>query len=265
MQEERLRSAIGAIHVRFGSHALAQANRLPPSRPWPTGQPAVDRLSGIGGLPRGRVSVLQGAPGSGKLSLALAMLAQATLEHARTVVIDGHGGFDPWIPDRLGADLGALTVVRPPTPTAAGEAAVALARAGAGFELVLEALPEAALSPLESAASRSGCLVVVVAGAQAWAGGANMEPRALAHASSLTLQLERLEWRRRRDLVMGVLTLVRCVKNKLAAPGAEAKLEVRYPLGPRQPADEAPRELRPAVAEISQPEVELCTDESAAG
>src|SRR5215472_11689126 len=122
MQAEKLQRAVGAIHVRFGGHALVQANRLPAAASWPTGQPVVDRLTGIGGLPRGRVSVFQGGLGSGKLSLALALLASATREHARTVVIDRDGRFDPWIPDRLGADLDALTVVRAPTPTAAGEA-----------------------------------------------------------------------------------------------------------------------------------------------
>src|SRR5262245_19189453 len=162
MQADELQRAIGAIHVRFGGQSLVHANRLPPTRSWPTGQPAVDRLSGIGGLPRGRVSLLQGAPGCGKHSLALAMLARATREHAQAVVID-RAGFDPWVPDRLGADLAALTVLRSPTPAAAGEAAVALARAGAGFGLVLEELPEPALAPLESAAARSGCLVLVVA------------------------------------------------------------------------------------------------------
>ncbi|HXM58209.1 MAG TPA: hypothetical protein VOB72_22610, partial [Candidatus Dormibacteraeota bacterium] len=223
MPAEKLQHAVDAIHVRFGGHALMSASRLPAAAPWPTGVPAVDRLSGIGGLPRGRVSVLEGRLGSGKLSLALALLALATHEHARTVVIDRAREFDPWVPDRLGADLDALTVVRPPTPAVAGEAAVALARAGAGFALLLEAPPEPALAPLESAAARSDCLVVVVPG-----GGD--ERRALAHASSLTLELEWLAPLREGRLLAGARSLLRCVKNKLAAPGAEAELEVRYPL-----------------------------------
>jgi RecA/RadA recombinase len=235
MPTEKLQHAIGAIHVRFGGHALVNAGRLPAARPWPTGQPAVDRLSGIGGLPRGRVCVLQGALGSGKLSLALALLARATHEHAHAVVIDHRSRrFDPWIPDRLGADLDALTVVRPPTPAVAGEAAVALARAGAGFGLVLEELPEPALAPLESAAARSGSLVLVVAGG---------EQRALAHASSLTLEMERVGWEPARGRPIGPRSVVRCVKNKLAAPGAEAELVLRYPVGPRLPGAEWPREV----------------------
>jgi recombination protein RecA len=260
MRTEQLQRAIGAIHVRFGGQSLVPAGRLAPTRAWPTGLPAVDRLSGIGGLPRGRLSLLRGAPGSGKLSLALALLARATREHAHAVVIDG-GGFDPWIPDRLGADLAVLTVLRPPAPAAAGEAAVALARAGAGFGLVLGELPEPALAPLESAAARSGCLVLVVA--EPGDGGR----RALAHAASLTLELEWAGWLRERRQHVGMRSVVRCVKNKLAAPGAEAELEVRYPLGPRLPAAEAPREVerRAQAPADEEREGELWPDVSAAG
>src|SRR5262249_6177165 len=176
-----------AIQVRFGDQALVRGTRLPPATPWPTGQPAIDRLSGIGGLPRGRVSVLQGVEGSGKMTLGQTLLAQAAREHAGVVVIDRRDArFDPWIPDLLGADPRVLSLVRPPAPAVAGEAAVALASAGAGFLLVLAELPEADLARLQSGAARSGSLVVAVAG------GAQ---RALAHASSLTLELERVAWK----------------------------------------------------------------------
>ena len=47
-----LQRAIDAIHVRFGDQALVRATRLPDVQPWPTRLSAVDRLSGIGGLPR---------------------------------------------------------------------------------------------------------------------------------------------------------------------------------------------------------------------
>jgi recombination protein RecA len=252
MQAEELRRAIGAVHVRFGSQALLPAARLRTVEPWPTGQPAVDRLSGIGGLPKGRITVLQGELGSGKLSLASALLARASREHARVVVIDHPTlRFDPWIAGRLGADVDVLTVVRPPSPAAAGEAAVALARAGAGFQLVLESLPDPALPPLESAAARSGSLVLAISsGRQA----------PLAHAATLTLEVRRVAWMREWDLLVGVRSLVRSVKNKLAAPGAEAELLLRYPLGPRLPAGEAPVEVERETASVRR-----WSDESAAG
>jgi recombination protein RecA len=270
MPRENLQHAIGAIHVRFGDQALVSGARLQAAAPWPTGLPAVDRLSGIGGLPRGRVSVLRGALGSGKTSLALAMLARATREHAHVVVIDhvrptprnphpataiswGPRGrrFDPWIPDRMDADLAAMTLVRPPTPAVAGEAAVALARAGIGFALVLAELPEPALAPLESAAARSGSVVLAVA---------DGEGRALAHASSLTLEVERVGWEREWGVLVGARSVVRCVKNKLAAPGAEAEVVLRYPLDALLPAREWPTEVASAAPEAGQ-----WSDESAAG
>ena len=48
------------IHLRFGEHALAAVDRLPAVEGWPSGVGAVDRVTGIGGLPRGRVSLLTG-------------------------------------------------------------------------------------------------------------------------------------------------------------------------------------------------------------
>ena len=85
MQGDKLRRAVGAIHVRFGGQALVRASRVPAALPWPSGLQVADRLSGIGGLPRGRISVLRGTPASGRLSLGLAALARATREFARPV------------------------------------------------------------------------------------------------------------------------------------------------------------------------------------
>ena len=51
-------------------------------------------------------------------------------------------------------------------------------------------------------------------------------------------------WPRRQDgLIVGIRSLVRCVKNKLAAPGAEAELDMRYPVGPLLPQIAAPVEV----------------------
>jgi len=228
MQSQRvdLQRAIQAVQVRFGEQALVHAGRLPAPLPWPSGVAAVDRLSGIGGLPRGRVCVLSGGPSSGKLSLGLALLAQATRDFAHAVVVDVMGGFDAWTLAALGAELEPLTVVRPPSLDAGGEAAVALARAGAGFLLVVGNLPEPALAPLESAAARSGCVLAVVAEAP---------DRALAYASSLTFDLVRTSWIWERHELVGLRARVLCAKNKVAAPGGVIELEVGYPLGATRP------------------------------
>src|SRR6184192_2087830 len=228
MQGQKLELAIDSIRVRFGSHALTRAAELPPPQAWLSGTP-IDRLTGIGGLPRGRLSLFTGSGTCGKLTLALALLASATHEFAHAIVIDA-GGFDPQSLLPFSAELGALTVVSAPAPEIAGEAAATLARAGAGFLLLTAEVPEHWLGPLESGASRSGTVVVGVVDAP---------NRALAHASSFSLAFSRSEWIWDRGQLVGLRTSARCVKNRVAPPLGETELEICYRLG-AQSVKEAP-------------------------
>src|SRR5438309_10926847 len=109
MQEVALETAINSIRVRFGSQALTRAAEMPPPQPWSSGTP-VDQLTGIGGLPRGQLSLFTGSGTSGKLTVALSLLAQATREFSHAMVIDG-GVFHPWTLFRLSPEPDALTVV----------------------------------------------------------------------------------------------------------------------------------------------------------
>src|SRR2546430_17069058 len=86
MQAQKLEVAIDSIRVRFGSQALTRAAELPPPQPWLSGT-AVDHLTGIGGLPRGRLALFTGSGTSGKLTLALALLAGGArgLPHALVI------------------------------------------------------------------------------------------------------------------------------------------------------------------------------------
>lgn len=221
-----LQVAIDSIRLRFGSQALTRAGELPPPAPWASGTP-VDHLTGIGGLPRGRLSLFTGNATCGKLTLGLALLARATREFAHAIVIDG-GGFDStWLPP-FSPEPGALTIVRAPAPEIAGEAAATLARAGAGFLLLMCKVPEHWLGPLESGANRSGTVMVGVIDAP---------NRALAHASSFSLGFERRDWVWDRGQLVGLRVGARCLKNRVSPPLGETELEIRYPLSPRSPGD----------------------------
>jgi hypothetical protein len=222
MQE--LEHAISTIRVRFGSQALTRAAELPPPQPWPSHTP-LDRLSGIEGLPRGRLTLLAGSGTCGKLTLALCLLAAATREFAHAVVIDARGGFDPWALLPFDPELSSLAVVRL-DPDPSGEAATALARAGAGFILLMGEVPEQWLGPLEASANRSGTVLVGVVDAPG---------RALAHAASLSLGFARTDWVWERGQLVGLRTIARCLKNRVAPPLGESELEIRYPLGPQLP------------------------------
>ena len=226
MQDGTLQVAIDSIRLRYGSHALTRAGELPAPQPWPTGTP-VDRLTGIGGLPRGRLSLFTGQGTCGKLTVALSLLACATREFAHAIVVDG-GGFDPRTLLSFSPEPGALTIVRAPAPETAGEAAAMLARAGAAFLLLMCEIPEHWLGPLESGANRSGTVMVGVLDAP---------NRALAHASSFSLGFARRDWIWERGQLVGLLVSASCQKNRVAPPLAETELEIRYPLSPRAPAD----------------------------
>ncbi len=229
MQAQTLQFAIDSIRLRYGSQALTRAAELPPPLPWRSGTP-VDRLTGIGGLPRGRLALFTGNGTSGKLSVALSLLAGATREFAHSIVVDG-GGFDTWSLLPFSPEPGALTVVRAPAPEVAGETAASLARAGAGFLLLMCDIPEHWLGPLESGANRSGTVMVGVVDAP---------NRALAHASSFSLGFLRRRWVWDRGQLVGLRTLATCVKNRVAAPLAETELEIRYPLGSSPPVEYVP-------------------------
>ena len=224
MQAAQLEHAISTIRVRFGSQALTRAAELPPPQPWPS-RSALDRLTGIDGMPRGRLTLLTGSGTCGKLTLALGLLAAATREFAHAVVIDTRGDFDPWSLLPFDPDLSSLNVVRL-DPDPAGEAATALARAGAGFILLMGEVPEPWLGPLEAGANRSGSVMVGVVDAPG---------RAFAHASSLSLGFSRTDWVWDRDQLVGLRTIARCLKNRVAPPLGESELEIRYPLGPQLP------------------------------
>jgi recombination protein RecA len=220
MQDTQLDHAISAIRVRFGSQALTRAAELPPPQPWASCTP-LDRLTGIGGLPRGRLTLLTGSGTCGKLTLALAMLAGATHEFAHAVVIDNRSSFDPWALLPFDPDLSSLTMVRLESEHS-GEAAAALAKAGAGFILLMGEVPEPWLGPLETGANRSGTVLV---------GVIDTPGRAFAHASSLSLGFSRTDWVMERGQLVGLRTIARCLKNRVAPPLGESELEIRYPLG----------------------------------
>lgn len=223
MQANQLDSAIDSIRLRFGSQALTRAAELAPPQPWLSQSP-IDGLTGIGGLPRGRLSLFTGSGTSGKLTLALNLLARATHEFAHSVVIDS-GGFDPWNLLPFSPELSALTVVSAQALETAGEAAAALAKAGAGFILLIGTVPEHWLGPLESGANRSGTVIVGVTDAP---------DRALAHASSFSLGFSRSDWVWERGQLVGLRVFVRCLKNRVAPPLGETTLEILYQLGPQE-------------------------------
>jgi hypothetical protein len=64
--------------------------------------------------------------------------------------------------------------------------------------------------------------------------------RALAHASSFSLEFSRAGWVWERGQLVGLRVSARCVKNRVAPPLGETGLVIRYPLGAQTPCDFVP-------------------------
>src|SRR4051812_36134685 len=76
----------------------------------PTGIAQVDALSG--GIPRGALSELTGAASSGRTSLLLSLLAQATARSEFCALVDASGSFDPASAEEAGVQLDRVLWVK---------------------------------------------------------------------------------------------------------------------------------------------------------
>lgn len=93
----------------------------------------IDRLTG--GLPRGCLTEITGAAGSGRMSFLVSLLAGLTRRGESCAVVDGRDAFDPCGAEAAGVTLGRLLLVRCSTIDQALRGADLLLHGG-GFGLV---------------------------------------------------------------------------------------------------------------------------------
>lgn len=227
---DQLRQALTALHSRFGAAAPRYAG--PPIAARPSGIPELDALTGIGGWPVGRLSLVAGPRGCGKRTLAQQAVAFATREGV-TAYVDLQGCLDPDFLHRLGADLAHLLVVRPKTIREAMESARMLARAGASFVCVdLGGADDQALDMelpyLVHRAEEAACSVLFVH--EADHDGTVAVP-ALRYYASLVITPWRRAWVFTPDGdLAGVDLEAVTVKNRLGPPGQRRRWLLRYPI-----------------------------------
>jgi hypothetical protein len=223
---------VAALQRRYGSAAVRRGDEPDGGEDatWATGIPTLDRLA-PGGLPRGRVTLLQAArPGaSGRLTLLAALAAQASRE-GDVVYVDVAATLDPGFLADLGADLDSCLAVLPGRGHWREGLAMARALVVAGSPWVGVALgrdrrPDAeieqALNGLVEAVHRRRAVCVVAAPAPAAA--------PLAYASSLTLSCLPVGWQESHGDVTGLRVTLEVSKSRLYAPGATDTLLLRYP------------------------------------
>lgn len=229
-EQRRLEKTIDALQIRFGPRAvrqLGEGGRAATAR-LATGFPALDGALG-GGLPRGRIVEIAGAPTAGMATLSLKVVAQAQAQGETGVYLDLEQTFDPDYAARCGVALDRLLLVR---PRDAGQA-FALLRDFAGGEsgvLVCDLPPAVAadarlapslsstlgrlLSPLARSSTVLICLVSLPAGRAS--ADAKLPVR---HYATVRLLLQRERWLYRGEDIRGYRAHVVIAKNKLGPAG----------------------------------------------
>lgn len=81
----------------------------------PSGISSFDLSTGVGGIPRRRISLFVGKEGSGKTLLLLTIIAQVQAAGGRAAIVDAEHALTPGFAKLLGVDYDALTISRPRT------------------------------------------------------------------------------------------------------------------------------------------------------
>ncbi len=249
------RSELAALHQELRSLPavapfLVRPGLTPgPRATLPTGLASLDALLG-GGFPRGRVSEVVGARGSGRTSLLCATLAGETARGGLAAVVDATDALDPASARAFGVELGRLLWVRcGGSLRRAVEAADVVVRGG-GFGLVLVDLgdlgsrtlaraPAATFVRLQRAVEGTST-ALLFAGLRRVAGS--------MAALALALGPGRVRWAAGGPgLPVGLATEARVLRARDRAPGASVGLAWRI----MEPAgDDARRSAIPAAPRI---------------
>ncbi len=131
-RQKVLESVIISIEKRYGKGSimpLKNAERVKVDV-IPTGSIALDIATGIGGIPRGRITEIFGPESSGKTTLALHIIASAQRRDGIAVFIDAEHALDPKYAEKIGVNVERLYISQPDYGEQALEIAESLARCG---------------------------------------------------------------------------------------------------------------------------------------
>ncbi len=245
-KQERLEQTVSVLQTRFGARAIQQGVRTPTSVPHlATGFWELDTALGIGGIPRGKMTVLAGTATSGKRTLAALLLARAQGVKRRPVAyVDLAQTCDAEYLERCGVDLESVLVARPKDSRQALDLLLSLAErrdwAAVVFDhwaaLVADAATQryavVALDQLTARLAQSeGTLIVLDetprGGIWNWLLG-DPARDALGQHSAVRLALRRESWLDLGRDVRGYRVEVKVEKNKLGPSGKAVTVEIRF-------------------------------------